>query len=329
MEERKLHPFSFDPIEETTAWGRVKWAVADLGVVDSGVRGGWLDGNSFGEVMETYMERVVGDGVYDWYGRQFPLLVKEISAAAGSPLMVCPDDDIAAERYDALGKVKFWYVTAASPGAVIYHGLRRDLTAVDFYEACSDGSIMQCMMPHKAEVGDAVLIEPGELHALGKGVTVVEIAESSVLDINVYGSEDSEVAEALDFVRLAAGTSHSIANVTEEASRLVVKLAECTQFIVGRITLRDALSISNNGEEGYSILYYCVSGGLSVQLRAADGKIEYLNATAGHAVLVPAEVSDFRLVPVASGTVLLETMAKERVREDGYIDPSAEPTLDE
>ena len=333
MEERKLHPVSFDPITDPAPWGSETWLVADLGYRDSVAVGGWLDGNSLSEVMETYMERVVGDGVYDWYGRQFPLLVRELcTTTSDSPFMVCPDDGLAADRYDSLGKAKFWYVLDAAPGSLIYHGLRRDLSAAEFYEACIEGRLRDVMMPLRVNKGDFVLIDPGEIHGLGKGLKVVEIAESSALDMIVSGSEDSDPAEVLDFVRLEAGSANGMgrgSNTRTDSTQVAERLTECEQFIIGRIALDDALRISNEGEGGYSILYYCVNGGFSVQVPSEGGKSDYILSKAGSVVLMPAEQSSFNLIPTQAGTVLIEAMARERIHEDGYIDPNAEPAIDD
>ena len=71
------------------------------------------------EIMEMYMDRVVGEGVFAAYGRQFPVLIKTLNGVRRTPLWVHPDDGIAAERYEFLGKAKLWYVVSARPGAVL------------------------------------------------------------------------------------------------------------------------------------------------------------------------------------------------------------------
>ena len=137
--EKKLYPLRFIPIASRRPWGGnalvnvlgkaftecdedgneipvgpdVKvgesWEIADMGFEDSVVADGWLAGNTISELMETYLERVVGEQVYNYYGRQFPLLVKLLDISGKLSVQVHPDDDIAAERYDALGKTEIWY----------------------------------------------------------------------------------------------------------------------------------------------------------------------------------------------------------------------------
>ena len=82
--------------------------------------GGWLEGSTISEILETYLEDIVGENVYSFYGRQFPIMVKFMDIRGRMPLMVCPDDEVASQRYDTLGKVKLWYVVA---GVEVVYGI--------------------------------------------------------------------------------------------------------------------------------------------------------------------------------------------------------------
>ena len=138
--EKKLYPFKFIPVASRRPWGGsalVKelgksfvecdedgnehvigadeligesWELADMGMEDSVLSNGWLAGNTISELMETYLERIVGEDVYNYYGRQFPLLIKFLDINDKLSVQVHPDDEIAEERYDSLGKAEIWYV---------------------------------------------------------------------------------------------------------------------------------------------------------------------------------------------------------------------------
>ena len=103
-EEKKLVPFRLCTLEDKFPWGSETWALADLGWRDTAVRDGWLAGNMMNEVMETYLDRVVGEEVFDWYGLQFPFCIKTLRVDGRMPLTACPEDLTALERYDSLGK---------------------------------------------------------------------------------------------------------------------------------------------------------------------------------------------------------------------------------
>ena len=66
MEERKLYPIKFCTLQDDYSWGSEEFKLADLGYRDSLVREGWLAGNSLGELMDTYMDRISGDNSYEY-----------------------------------------------------------------------------------------------------------------------------------------------------------------------------------------------------------------------------------------------------------------------
>lgn len=214
--EKKLYPFKFIPIPSRRPWGgnalvtelgkhftecddegnetvlgsdvRIgeSWELADMGIEDSVVANGWLAGNTISEVMETYLERVVGEDVYNYYGRQFPLLIKFLDINEGLSVQVHPDDDIAAERYDSLGKTEMWYVLDAKPGARIFCGFNREVTAQELYDRCKNGTVEEILNVIHPKKGDVLLITPGTVHAADGGILVAEIQESSDMNLRLY-----------------------------------------------------------------------------------------------------------------------------------------------
>ena len=206
---KKLYPFKFIPVASPRPWGGdalvkvlgkhfvecdeegnetvlgddVKigesWEIADMGIVDSVVSNGWLAGNTISELMETYMERIVGENVYNYYGRQFPILIKYLDINDRLSVQVHPDDEVAAERYDSLGKAEIWYVMDAKPGAKVYFGFNRDLSAQEFYDRCKNGTIEEVLNVIYPKKGDVLYIKPGTVHAADAGLMIAEIQESS------------------------------------------------------------------------------------------------------------------------------------------------------
>ena len=214
--EKKLYPLRFIPTASRRPWGGhdlVKklgkefvecddegneiplsadeligesWEIADMGVEDSVVMEGWLAGNTLSEIMETYLERIVGEDVYNYYGRQFPLLVKFLDIHDKLSVQVHPDDDMAAERYDSLGKAEIWYVMDAEPGAKIYMGFNREISAQEFYDRCHNGSVEEVLNVIHPKKGDAIYVAPGTVHAAEGGILIAEIQESSDLTFRLY-----------------------------------------------------------------------------------------------------------------------------------------------
>ena len=100
------------------------------------ITNGFLAGNDLYSILETYLGDLVGDNIYDFFGNQFPLLLKYLNVEGRLSVQVHPTDEIAAERYDCLGKNEFWYIMDAKPDAVIYMGFNRDTSAAEFYDKC-------------------------------------------------------------------------------------------------------------------------------------------------------------------------------------------------
>ena len=361
------------------------WELADMGFRDSEVAAGWLAGSTISEILETYLEDLVGETAYSYFGRQFPLMVKMLDVHGRTPLMVCPDDEVAGQRYDTLGKLKLWYVMDAEPGAKLYMGFKNDISATELYNRCHDGSleeVLNVIVPHK---GDAFLMTPGLVHAASGGLVLAEIAESSDLDFKIYNWGDSVNAEsasftadesgvgrnsgktsrrslmsdssingveelsleaAFDFLNMSkydnsltisasgdskAGPAHdpsvkSIAAEDANAGKVTDKIVERREFSVTKIDLKDAIHI-NTGTTDAFVVYVCVSGSASLQIQKEDAGIERYEVNEGGLILVPAEVTDFFLVPQDRYTVLLEATIEPHEDVDQYIDPDVEATL--
>ncbi len=311
QEEKKLYPFPFSEIQ-------------DLGYIDSPVEGGWLAGNTISEIMEMYMDRIVGEHVFAYYGRQFPVLVRALDGAERTPLLVCPDDETAEQRFDFLGKAKFWYVRDAKPGAKLYLGFREGVSAEAFYNACKEGSVEAMLNAVEPHPGDCFFIPPGLVHAALEGVSLVEIAESSPLDFRLFDwgrpfdgdAFDAELTleAAFDFIDFRGSTP----GAAPAAPQPVEALAGCDAFTVSRIRLSDPLRVPGEELDSFRI-YTCLQGGASVQATLEGPSPQRFPLRPGGSLLVPAELGDFLLVPEAPDTVLLETTVERRTLRDTFL----------
>ena len=330
-EEKKLYPLKFCPLQDNYAWGSAVWRLADLGWRDSFVLEGWLASNTVSEVMDTYMERVTGDPVFEYWGRQFPVCLKHIKVSGRMPLQVHPDDSLSAERYDFLGKEKIWYVLRAGRDAALLLGWKRDTDASEVMQACADGSeedLMNCVAPH---AGQFFRIEPGTVHAAQGDLEILEIAESSPLDFCVSPrsqelSEDEfdpalDLTEALDFIDYKA--FKPAPDTSGKPSGGVERLVSIPQMEVCRIDLSGAMNIHME-KFGAFILYHCLQGSASVQMQVL-GQTASFPLKEGETMLVPAECPDYILVPASPATRLLEITVPPREDHDPYINPAASP----
>ena len=327
-DEKKLYPLRFCSLQDDYPWGSETFRLADLGYRDSLVREGWLAGNSIAEVMDTYLDRVVGDNVYEFYGRQFPVCVRQIAVHGRMPLRVHPDDETAAQRYDFLGKEKVWYVLRAGKDARAMAGFRRDTDATAFYTKCLDGSVEELLNVIALHAGQCLHIPSGTPHAAAGDVEILEIAESSPLDfcLCAWGEEvhpdefDTALTlvDALDFIDYRRfGASAPVGD----------RLADLPQLRVERLPLGAPLAFTQ-AESASFALYSCIRGGALVQIPLPGGQSLDFRLPAGETVLVPAECAEYRLLPGERDTLLLETTVS-RTETDPYINPDAEPVLPE
>jgi len=311
-DNKKLPPLKFLPDRSEMPWGAVEYRLADLGFVDSMVSGGWLGGNTLSDIIQTYLERLTGETSFDWYGTQFPVMVKELDVKGRTSLHVNPDDENAEQRYDAFGKTALWYVEEAGENARLYLGFKRDVSAAEFYEACNTNSITPLLHSVTPKAGESYLIVPGLVHA-AKDVKLLEIAECSELwfRLHDWGATDREMhlEEAIDLIDFRSWKKVLPAQGTT-----------VPQFTINRVELKDPLQNSSEGIVDTFLLYICLSGSAVIEV-SGEGKT---SIGKGEVVLVPAEVEKFFLIPCDRDTVLLEVRMDPRPSDDPFPETPAE-----
>jgi len=310
-ENKKLTPMRFLSDRKEMPWGTVEYKLADLGFIDSMASEGWLKGNNLSDIMQTYLERVVGETSFNWYGTQFPVLVKKLTVKGRTSLHVTADDEVAEQRYDAFGKTALWYVEAAGPDARLYLGFKDDITAADFYKACHENKVESLLHSVKPKAGESYLITPGMVHA-AKDVTLVEIAEASELwfRLHDWGSEERELhlEEAFDLIDFQR---YRVKRDTEGKGAIAIT----PQFTVNKINLTQPLK-STRDEDDTFLLYYCTRGVADIQADKVNYKMKE-----GDLILVPAETNEFFLLPETSDAELLEIRMDPRPENDIVSEP--------
>lgn len=294
---------------------------------------GWLTHNSLEDIMETYLERIVGEHNCIWYGRLFPLFIKFSKTEDRLPLIVHPDDAVAEERYDSLGKNKLWYIMDAEPGARIYLGFNKEMSAQELYDRCLDSTIEEVMNIIEPRKGDAVLIKAGTVHSADKGLKMLEIQEASELDfiISDWGREretgrETYLGEAIDFIDYNAADPELWIKGEDSAHghhhKIVENLAQIPEFTVNRINLTDTLHIYTD-KFGSFLIYTCIEG--EAKIKVGD---DAYGIKKGESILIPADMPDFFISPCAEGTQLIESLVEKREEIDGYINPDTDPFLE-
>jgi mannose-6-phosphate isomerase len=116
----------------------------------------------------------------------FPLLIKLIDAKENLSVQVHPSDDYALKYENSFGKSEMWHIISADEGSGLYVGLNKDYTKEDIQKALEEGTILDYLNFFKVKPGDTFIINPGTIHAIGKGVRLIEIQQNSNLTYRLY-----------------------------------------------------------------------------------------------------------------------------------------------
>lgn len=190
-----------DPIGES-------WEVVDLPGDQSKVVGGPAHGATLAQLRQRWQEELMGRAAL-LEGR-FPLLLKFIDAARTLSVQVHPDEGACARLGGgARPKTEAWYIIDRDPGAELYVGLAPGVTRETFAEAIGQGTVDELLHRLPVEPGDFVYLPSGTIHAIGQGIALAEVQQSSdttyrVFDWNRLGLDGKprqlHVAEALESI---------------------------------------------------------------------------------------------------------------------------------
>lgn len=320
----KLYPIKFIPDARERIWGGdylakvlkkdfdedsigkaigESWELWSLYGGSSTVQNGFLAGNTLDELMEIYLGDLVGENVFNYYKGEFPLLVKILHIKDRISVQVHPCDELAMERENSYGKAELWYIMDAKPGAKLYVGFNKDVTPVELYEKCKDGSVtelLNCFTPKK---GDCIYIKPGCIHSAEGEVVIAEIQQSSDISYRLYdwGRENNpqnarriDLEDAIDVIDYSCleKEKYYFSNVT--GSTVVANTAN---FIVETLELEKPVTVVPSLKGSFTV-YTCVQGDATIKMN--DGT-EY-PVRMGESILIPASMEDFTLSP-ANGTI--------------------------
>ena len=199
-----LYPLKFKPIFKDKIWGGRKikeqlgvdygsmpncgemWLLSGLWEEQSVIANGDFEGDEINDLVETFMGDLVGEGVFDKYGEQFPLLIKIIDANDWLSVQVHPDDELAEKREQGNGKTEMWYVMQADQGAELVTGFNCEMNRMKYIRVLKDNAIQSVLNHEIVHQGDVFYIPAGRVHALGPGIMVAEIQQTSDVTYRIY-----------------------------------------------------------------------------------------------------------------------------------------------
>ncbi|TCN56433.1 class I mannose-6-phosphate isomerase [Flavobacterium circumlabens] len=305
----KTYPLQFDPILKERIWGGEKlktilnkpivskitgesWELSTVEGDVSVVADGSLKGKSLMDLIDEMPEEILGTKVYQRFGKQFPLLFKYLDAREDLSIQVHPNDKLAKERHNSFGKTEMWYVTQADADARIIVGFKEDSSKEEYLKHLNDKTLVSILDDVKAKPGDVFFLETGTVHAIGAGLVVAEIQQTSDITYRLYdfdrkdaqgNTRELHVDLALDAINYNKVETQKKYETKTNVSNTIV---DCPYFTTNFIPLEDKVTVSKTGET--FTVYMCIEGSFEIEY---DGfKQSYKK---GDTVLVPAEINTF------------------------------------
>lgn len=304
-----LYPLRFESILKERVWGGESlkvnynkttslkgnigesWEISSVPGDISVVSNGFLAGNTLEELIEVYMGDITGDSIYDRFGIEFPLLIKLIESKQNLSIQVHPGNELAKKRHNAYGKTEMWYILENEPEAQIYTGLRDDVKKEDYLKAINNCSLPGLMNMEPARKGDFFFTPAGRIHAIGAGLTLVEIQQTSDITYRIYdwsrtGTEKRELHTdlALDAIDFNATGESSIKRKPVLNSEVNITDNE---FFTTNIVLFDKPFKKEYYFLDSFVIYLCTDGSFTIK---CEGHEEILKK--GDTVLIPAMIKE-------------------------------------
>jgi mannose-6-phosphate isomerase len=320
-----LYPLKFQPIFKHRIWGGNKlqtelnknipigeqtgesWELSAVPGDESVVINGELAGDTLTDLLEVYMDDLVGEKVFAEHEFDFPLLFKFLEANDNLSIQVHPNDELALERHGCLGKTEIWYVVDAEPDAELIIGFNQDVNRETYLQHLQAGTLETILRKVKVQAGDVFFIPSGLIHALGKGIMVAEVQQSSDITYRLYdynrtdkdgNPRELHTEQALDAIDFDANTISKV-NYPNGKNKLV-PITHCEHFNVGKLAF-DKSMIKDYSELDSFVVYMCLSG--EFEIVYSEGKE---TVKKGETVMIPAELKELELLPKSELVEVLE-----------------------
>ncbi len=326
--EQSLYPLRFRPIYKKLIWGGEKlreeygktdapemtgesWEISCVEDNISLVSNGFLAGNSLEEIIEVYMGDLVGDGVFDRFGTFFPILTKFIHSNDYLSVQVHPGDEYAMEHHGENGKTEMWYILEAEEDAKLIVGFNRETDREGFLSALRGGTLVELLNFEPVTGGDVLFMPTGRVHALGPGIVLAEIQQTSDMTYRIYDWDRKgpdgqprelhieHAANVIDF-----GMPAGYKTGYEAALNRTVPLADCPYFTTQYMKFDQPVDKDYNLIDSF-VIYMCMEGRVDIHHPAGEPE----SLARGDTILIPASLKEVSLVPQGS-TTLLEIFLK-------------------
>ena len=311
--ETSLYPLKFLPLYKDKIWGGNKiktlgfdysplpncgelWALSSIKDNESIIANGFLANNNLNEAIEIYMGELIGEVNYQRYGNQFPILIKIIDANDKLSVQVHPNDHLAQERGMENGKTEMWYILEANKDAQLIDGFQTEVTPEEYKKFLDLDKVEALLHKEQPQAGDVFFIPAGRVHALGKGILLAEIQQTSDCTYRIYdynrpdstgNLRELHTAEALAAINFEP-TTNGKTHYTYKENK-TIELAACPYFTTNLISLTKPIRKDFTQLDSF-VVYLCTEG-----IAAIKSMNNIVPIHAGECVLVPAIATNVEL----------------------------------
>lgn len=277
------------------------WVVSGVEDNPTIVANGFLQGNELNELVEIYMGDLTGDDIYNRFGNEFPILVKFIDAADYLSIQVHPDDELAEKRGLGNGKSEMWYIIDADKDAELITGFRNDTPMDTYISYVKDNRLPELLNKEKVSAGDVFYLPAGRVHALGPGILLAEIQQTSDTTYRIYDwnrkdasgkSRQLHITEALEAIDFKSHDDYK--SIYRERKNGSANLVTSPYFTTNLISL-DKVLAKNYEEIDSFVIYICVEGQITLVHDGSEEK--QVSLSKGEAVLIPAVIDRVDIIP--------------------------------
>jgi len=303
----KLYPLQFTPLYKYRIWGGEKlktelnkqyteenigesWEISDVSGDETVVAEGALKGKTLRDLIIEFKGDFVGQTVYEKFGEDFPLLIKFIDAKTPLSIQVHPSNEVAKKRHNSFGKNEMWYVMQADDDAELIVGFDERIDKEQYNKHLENNTILNVMHHEDVQKGDTFYIPTGRVHAIGSGVLLAEIQQTSNITYRIYDYDrvDEKTGDkrelhndlAIDVIDYEVYESYK--------TKYEFKKNTSNKLVHSPYFRTNILDISDTVEKDYRyidsfIIYMCVEGSAEI---ISNENTFLLNT--GETILIPA-----------------------------------------
>ncbi|HLT33052.1 MAG TPA: type I phosphomannose isomerase catalytic subunit [Aquaticitalea sp.] len=316
-----LYPIKFKPILKDKIWGGQKlnsilnkestlpnigesWEISDVDNDISIVNNGSLEGQSLKQILNTHKGDLVGAKNYQQFGNKFPLLVKFIDAKEDLSIQLHPNDELAKKRHNSFGKTEMWFVMQADEGANLIVGFNQKVTPQIYLEHLENKTLTQILNLDEVGQGDTYFIDVGRVHAIGAGVLLAEIQQTSDITYRVYDwdrTDDQGKARelhndlALDAIGFEMPNDFRVKY--QKDKNISNEMVSCPYFTTNFLPVTSPVHKVNVYDS--FIIYMCVNGKTTIEANGIKTQV-----SKGETVLIPAALKNIVIHPKIDSELL-------------------------